>query len=97
MPGEEGFNPNVLDKFAYSYFRSDPWIQNNGMTYMTGLTESKTFTSFSHTMGSIVTALADNGLFVTRLKEYDYGVSGMTDLYDGKGMPLSFAMIAKEM
>ncbi|MCL2235560.1 MAG: class I SAM-dependent methyltransferase [Defluviitaleaceae bacterium] len=97
MPGEEGFDPNISDKFAYSYFRSDPWIQSNGMTYMTGLAESKTFTSFSHTLGSIITALADNGLFVTRLKEHDYGVSGMTDLYDGKGIPLSYVMIAKNL
>jgi hypothetical protein len=41
MPGDDEFNESNLDKFAFSYFKNDPWIDNQGMTYMTGLTELK--------------------------------------------------------
>ena len=96
MPSDDEFDENNLNRFTFSYFRNDPWIENHGMTYMTGLTESKTFTSFSHTMGSIINSMVVNDLYVTSLNEYDEAVSGMTDLYDGKGFPLSFVMTAEK-
>jgi len=96
MPSDEEFDESDLNKFAFSYFRNDPWIDNQGMTYMTGLTESKAFTSFSHTMGSIINSMVANGIYVTHLTEYDEAVSGMTKLYDGKGFPLSFVMLARK-
>jgi len=74
MPGEDDFDEECLNKFAYSYFRKNPWIDNQGMTYMTGATESKTFTSFSHTMGSIINSLAVNDLYVIHLSEYSEAV-----------------------
>jgi len=96
MPGDDKFDESNLNKFSYSYFKNDPWIDTQGMTYMTGLTESKTFTSYSHTMGSIINSMIANDIYVTRLNEYDEAVSGMTELYDGKGFPLSFVMVAKK-
>ena len=94
MPSDKEFDESNINKFAFSYFKNDPWIDNQGMTYMTGLAKSKTFTSYSHTMGSIINSMAANCMYITRLVEYDKAVSGMTELYDGKGFPLSFVMVA---
>ena len=89
MPGED------VDR--HSYFKNDPWIQNNGMSYMTGGGESKTFISFSHTFGSIVTAMANNKIYITSLEEFDVAVSGMTGKYDNLGVPLSYTLIGRKM
>jgi ubiquinone/menaquinone biosynthesis C-methylase UbiE len=94
-PGEPGFDPENLNRFGYSYFRKEPWIETNGIGYISEEYPSKTFTSFSHTMADIVNAVAGTGLRITKLEEYDYDV-GLTDVYDGKGIPLSYLLMAEK-
>ena len=96
MPGEDGFDKHNLNKFTYSYFRSEPWVENSGMAYMSEKHISKTFTSFSHSMSAIINALSISGLKTAKLDEFDYAISGTTDIYDKKGLPLSFFLIAEK-
>ncbi len=93
LPGEEAFDPDSPDRVAYSYFRTEPWLEQNSGEYMTSHKNSHTFTSFSHTMGSIVSAAAADGLRIVSLREFDFDI-GMTDAYNGKGFPLSFILRA---
>ena len=93
MPGEAAFDAAQLDRVAYSYFRQEPWIENEGMGYMSETYASKTFTSFSHTLSDIINALTDAQLRIRSLKEYDYDI-GLTDVYDHQGLPLSFILTA---
>ena len=95
MPGEAAFDPDRLDRIAYSYFRREPWIENEGMDYLSGQYPSKTFTSFSHTMSDIVNAVSGAQLRILKLNEYDYDV-GLSDVYDGKGFPLSYLLTAEK-
>ena len=95
VPGDEAFDANDLNRFAHSYFRKEPWIENSGMGYISGEFDSKTFTSFSHTLSDIINALAANGLKTVRFNEYNYDI-GLTDVYDNKGLPLSFILIAEK-
>lgn len=95
FPDEDGFDENHLDRVSYSYFRKEPWIENNGMGYMSVEYKSKTFTSFSHTMSDIINALSANGLKTIKLNEYDYDISGI-DVYNGKGFPLSYNLTAEK-
>lgn len=95
MPGEPAFDAAHPDRIAYSYFRKEPWIENEGMGYMSEQYASKTFTSFSHTLSAIVNAVCGAGLALTRLDEFDYDV-GLSDAYDGKGFPLSYLLTAEK-
>ena len=96
VPGDEGFDPENLNQFAFSYFRKDPWI-DTGMGYMSGeYVSTKTFTSFSHTLSEIINGLSANGLKTVRFHEYDYDIADLTDVYDGKGLPLSFILLAEK-
>lgn len=95
LPGEEEFDEAHLNRTAYSYFRKEPWIENNGMGYMTAQYESKTFTSFSHTLSDIVNSAVTAGMAIKKLDEYNYDV-GMTNVYDNKNYPLSFILIAQK-
>ncbi|MRX83726.1 class I SAM-dependent methyltransferase [Eggerthella guodeyinii] len=95
LPGEPGFDAEPPSRLAYSYFRSEPWIENEGMGYLSERYESKTLTSFSHTMSAIVNATCRAGLTVDALDEFDYDV-GLSDAYDGRGLPLSFLLTARK-
>lgn len=95
LPGESVFRADQLNRMTYSYFRNDPWIENEGMAYMSERYESKTFTSFSHTMADIINALCFSNMHVRKLNEYAYDV-GLTDVYDDKGYPLSFILISEK-
>lgn len=95
MPGEPAFDEKHLNQIAYSYFRREPWIENEGMGYMSEQYVSKTFTSFSHTMSDIINAVCFSKMNVCKLNEYDYDI-GLTEAYDKKGFPLSFLLIAQK-
>ena len=95
MPGEPAFDEKHLNQIAYSYFRKEPWIENEGMGYMSEQYVSKTFTSFSHTMSDIINAVCFSKMNVCKLNEYDYDI-GLTEAYDKKGFPLSFLLIAQK-
>lgn len=95
FPGEDGFDENNLNRVTYSYFRKEPWIESNGMEYMSREYESKTFTSFSHTMSDIINALSANGMKTIMLNEYDYDISGI-EVFNHKGFPLSFSLMAEK-
>ncbi len=95
LPDEDGFDEKNINKITYSYFRKAPWIENNGMGYMTPQYESKTFTSFSHTLSDIVNSVITTGMTIKKLNEYNYDV-GLTNAYDNKGYPLSYILLAQK-
>lgn len=95
LPGEPEFDEQNLHQAVYSYFRKEPWSEKEGMGYMSGRYDSKTFTSFSHTMSDIINAVSGAGLRVVKLNEYDYDV-GLSDVYDKKGFPLSYLLTAEK-
>ena len=95
MPGEPDFDGDHLNKIAYSYFRKEPWIENEGMGYMSEQYASRTFTSFSHTMSAIINGISGAHMSVLKLNEYDYDI-GLSEVYDKKGFPLSYLLIAQK-
>ncbi len=93
--GDDCFDANNLNRLTYSYFRKEPWMEDTGMGYMSVSYQSKIFTSFSHTMSSIINSLSMNGMKTIKLDEFDSDI-GMSDVYDRKGYPLSFTLIAQK-
>lgn len=95
VPGEDAFDENNQNQIAYSYFRTEPWLENNGMGYMSQRYESRTFTSYSHPLFEIVNSSIQAGLGIKKLNEYNYDV-GITDVYNGKGYPLSLLLLVQK-
>ena len=93
IPGEEQYDENDLHRLAYSYFRKEPWIEQNSGGYMAGHKNTHAFTSFSHTIADMINAAIFSGLTIADLKEYDQDV-GIADAYNGMGFPLSFTLKA---
>ncbi len=93
LPGEEGYCAEKAVVLEQRYFTDEPWIENNGMGYISGEYASKTFTSFSHSVSEIINATITSGLEILRFDEFDYDV-GLSAAYDFKGLPLSMLLTA---
>lgn len=93
MPGEPYYDEQHLDRVTYSYFRKEPWVENEGMEYISGQYNSKTFTSFSHTLSNIINSIIQSPMRLSKIKEFNYDV-GLSDIYNEKGFPLSYILIA---
>ncbi|SHO52666.1 class I SAM-dependent methyltransferase [Anaerocolumna xylanovorans] len=96
-PGEDNYDEGVPEKNVNSYFRKEPWVENNGMGYMSKKEyESKDFYSFSHTFSHIINAIDNNCMYVKKLEEYDYDISDAFYHLNGSGIPLSCLMVIKK-
>ncbi|MHB1485559.1 MAG: class I SAM-dependent methyltransferase [Saccharofermentanales bacterium] len=98
MEGEENFDASLPDKLINSYFRQEPWIESNGMGYMSDSSKDykKTFYSYSHTFADIMNAIIDNGMQIRKLKEFDFDISSSFCNLDHKGIPLSYILISQK-
>lgn len=97
MEGEETYDANDLTKFVYSYFKSDPFISNDGMSYMCKHDyESKTFTSFTQTFADIINGIVVNDMNIRKLREFEHDISEGFEKLSDKGFPLSYIIKARK-
>lgn len=96
LPGEALYSADVPMLLENKYFTKEPWIENNGMGYISGDYESKTFTSFPHSMSEVINSAIKSDMEIRLLEEYDYDV-GLSEVYDDKGLPLSMLLIASKV
>lgn len=96
--GEDGYDPACPNILVYPYFKKDPWVEGGGMGYMSdpGETFQETFYSYSHPMSEIVNAVLGQGLSLERLEEYEEDISEMFPVLSGKGIPLSYLLVARK-
>ena len=96
LPNEAGFNARDLQHISYPYFNPDPFIEDDGMSYMSERYQAQNqFTSFAHPTAAIINHILAAGLCLTRFDEYDYDV-GLSNVYDNCGYPLSFLLTANK-
>lgn len=93
LPGEEGYRSDIPVVLEHKYFTEEPWLETSGMGYISGEYESKTFTSFAHSMSEIVNSILKSDMEIKLLNEYDYDI-GLSDAYEGKGLPLSMLLVS---
>ena len=95
VPDEEEYREGEI-RVTYPYFRDTPWLENSGMSYLSETYDSPTFTSFTHTVSDIVGGVLRAGLRLEAFQEYDHDV-GISPVYDGKNLPLSYLLLAKNL
>ena len=95
VPGEEEYREGEI-RVTYPYFRDTPWLENSGMSYLSETYDSPTFTSFTHTASDIVGGVLRAGLRLEAFQEYDHDV-GISPVYNGKNLPLSYLLLAKNL
>lgn len=94
---EPDFDAAHPDRPIYSYFRTDVWVETDGVDYVGGTTYvSKPLYSFSHTMAAIVSAMARSGLTLMEMHEYPEDISAGFGHLEGQGLPLSYLLLARK-
>lgn len=92
---EDGYDPECPEKPVFSYFRTEPWVGNDGIDYI-GKTSYKSKTNYDFTikMSDIVNGVAQNGIVIKELNEYPHDISdGMPELAQKGIMPFSYLLI----
>ena len=97
MPSEESYDTERPDQVVFSYFKEEPWIDNDGVDYIGETTyESKTLYSFSHSFATILNALCNNGMVLKSVREFDCDISTCWPHLNHKAMPLSYILVAQK-
>jgi len=97
MEDEEGYDPDNLYKIAYSYFRTEPWVNDSGIDYI-GKTKykSKINYNFTYKISDCINALINNGIEIKGLNEYSHDIGEEFDyLEKDKLIPLSYVLIGR--
>ncbi len=95
MNDEEEFVPNDPLKIVYSYFRTEPWVGNDGIDYIGGTKyEAKTSYDFTHTLTKVINSIAGNGIRIKEFIEYGHDISMGFPEHEKEGkVPLSYILI----
>lgn len=98
LPNEEPHDAERPLNVVYSYFKTDPFVDNNGLDYIGGTAyEAKTTYAFPHTLGEIFAALLDNGLALRHFREYDHDISNeFKYLEKHRMLPLCYTLVAQK-
>ena len=98
LPGEDAYDPEHELRIAYSYFKSDPFVETNGLDYV-GNTQyaAKPAYSFPHTISAVLTALLNSGLALREFTEYGHDISNSFAFLEKYHMlPMCYTLLAQK-
>jgi len=95
---EPNFDADNPYKIAYSYFKTDAWVTDNGLDYVgRSKYQSSPAYSFTQKMSDIINAVVKNGLMIEELNEYAHDISEIYPFLEKEQkLPLSFILIGKK-
>lgn len=95
---EVGYRKDAPFSPVHSYFKTTPFMDDDGMSYMTDDTyQSPTFVSHVHTFEAIIEGLIHQGFVLEHFKEDNTNYLGTFPELDGQGVPLVFFIKAKKI
>lgn len=99
LPDDDEYDPHHELQIAYSCFKSDPYIDENGLDYIGGTHyEAKTTYSFPHNFSEILRSISNNAYAILDVKEYSDDISGgFRFLEKYQKLPMSYTVVAKKM
>lgn len=98
MPGEDGYDKQHPNRVVNSYFKEDPWIEVGGIDYISDANQefTQTFTSYSHTLSSIMNSMIQSDLQIVTFNEYEKDITGSFSDVSDQGYPLSYVLVAQK-
>ena len=98
LPGEGAYDAEHELRIVYSYFKSDPFIDTNGLDYVGGTQyDAKPTYAFPHTVSAILTALLNNRLALHEFTEYSHDISSSFAFLEKYQMlPMCYTLLAQK-
>lgn len=95
IEGDDEYNPDQPYTLQHSYFKDTPFVEGDGMYYMTKRSYvSLPFTSHTHPLMDILNGMITNNLSIRHVVEIDEDYLENFPELDGKGIPLTLAIHA---
>lgn len=96
--GEEDFDAENPTKIVYSYFKDDPWVNEDGIDYIgKTLYKSKVNYCFSHNISKIINAVIKNKIELLEFNEYPHNLDSNFQKLDGESkIPMSYLLIGRK-
>lgn len=99
LPGDDNYNAQDELKIANSYFRTEPFVDENGLDYI-GKTsyQGKAAYSFAHTLAAVLNALLVNRLALLHIREYPNDISAtFQHLEKYQKLAMSYSVVARKI
>ena len=95
MEGDDEFDPNNPLKIVHSYFRTEPWVGDDGIDYIGGTKyKAKTSYDFTNTLMNIINSVASNGIRIQEYSECGHDISNEFELQEKEQLiPLCFILL----
>lgn len=96
MVDEENRTPRI----QFSYFNSEPWVYDDGITYMGNDNyESSTTYNFDPTVSDIINSVIQNDLQLKEFREFPHDLSAMFEQLENRDIqiPMSFMLVAEKI
>ena len=93
--GDDEYDPDHPLNAAFSYFRKEPWADDQGIDYIGKTTyDSITNYSYTQTVSDIINAVVKNGIRLDEFNEYSHDITSVyDDLENGDKLPRCYILI----
>ncbi len=95
---DPGFDPKEPYRIGSSYFRKEPWVENDGIDYIGGTTyKSKTMYCYSMTLSDVMNAIIAGGFTIREMQEFPHDKTPFMDDLAAEGLfPLSYMVVGQK-
>ncbi len=96
---EEDFDPNLPEKIVYDYFRTEPWICDDGIDYIGGSSyKSKVNYCHSYNISTLLNSIIKSGVRIAEFNEYKHNISSEYSLLEkNKNIPFSYILVGERL
>jgi len=96
--GEEGFDPDNPEKIVFDYFRTEPWVCDDGIDYIGGSRyKSKVNYCYSYNISTLLNSIIKSGIRIKEFNEYKHNISSEYKLLEkNKNMPFCYILVGEK-
>jgi SAM-dependent methyltransferase len=99
LDDEPGYDRDNPYKIAYSYFKTEPWVENSGIDYYGNERyDGHVNYCYTHSLSKILNAVIKSGLNIRSFDEYPHDTScQFGHLEHDKLIPLSYILVSEKL
>ncbi len=95
---EPEFDPDNPLQVAFSYFRTEPWVNDVGIDYVGGTRyDARTSYCYTQRVSDIINPIIRSGMTIKELHEYEHDIDGtFGPIEKEKKVPLCYMLVGEK-